>query len=165
MTRLRRGTCLMHEDRPQAFVTFKHIRASIDATEFRCQMPKDYAEQGNKFSIYKHSNTFKKCLIAVTPNGAAAGYVSDIREGSVDDVTMFEKCGILQKVDEGDFFLIDRGFTIQHLLVHMQPTIFIPPFLGKIPVFTKEELVLTARIERARIHVERFNDHMVQVVS
>ena len=46
------------------------------------------------------SNTFK-CLIAVTPH-SAAGYVSDFREGSVDDVTMFEKCGILQKVDEVD---------------------------------------------------------------
>ena len=36
----------------------------------------------------------------------------------MDDVTMFEKCGILQKVDEGDSFLVDKGFTI-----HAKPTV------------------------------------------
>ena len=46
--------------------------------------------------------------------------------------------------------------SIQHLLLTMQATIFIPPFLGKRDAFTKEEVMLT----KARIHVERFNERL-----
>ena len=144
--------------RPRAFLCFRNVRASVDATELRCQMPRDYGEQGNKYSSYKHSNTFK-CLIAVTPSGAAA-FVSDLWEGSVDDVTLFEKCGIMQNVEEGDSFLVDKGFTVQHLLVQKQATIYIPPFLGSRSEFTKEEVISCKRIAKARIHVERFNERL-----
>ena len=98
-------------------------------------------------------------MIAVTPSGAA-GYVSDLWEGSVDDVTLFEKCGIMRYVDEGDSFLVDKGFTIQHLLIQKQATIYIPPHLSDRDAFTKEEGLLTKRIAKARIHVERFNDRI-----
>ena len=55
---------------PKVFKTMKNIRCIVDCTEFRVEMPRDYAQQGNTYSSYKHSNTFK-CLIAVTPNGGA----------------------------------------------------------------------------------------------
>ena len=45
---------------------------------------RNFARQGNTFSSYKHTNTFK-CLIAVTPNGGAC-FVSDLFEGDIDDV-------------------------------------------------------------------------------
>ena len=41
-----------------------------------------------------------------------------------------------------------------------QATVFIPPFLGKHATFTKEEILLTKRIAKARIHVERFNEQL-----
>ena len=53
---------------PKVFKTMKNIWCIVDCTEFRVEMPRDYAQQGNTYSSYKHSNTFK-CLIAVTPNG------------------------------------------------------------------------------------------------
>ena len=121
-------------------------------------MPRNYARQGNLFSSYKHHTTFK-CLIAVNPNGAAS-FVSDLYEGAVSDVDIFEKCGILNHIEPGDALLVDKGFTVQSLLLPKKATIFIPPFLGKRDSFTKEEVILTKRIAKARIHVERFNERL-----
>ena len=45
---------------------------------------RDYAQQGNVYSSYKHHTTMK-VLIAVTPKGAAC-FISDLYEGSVSDV-------------------------------------------------------------------------------
>ena len=36
-----------------------------------------------------------KCLIAVSPNGAAC-FVSDLYEGNIDDVEIFRQCGTHQ---------------------------------------------------------------------
>ena len=143
---------------PKIFKRFKNIRASIDCTEFKCEMPRNYAQQGNTYSSYKHHCTMK-CLIAVNPNGAAS-FVSDLYEGSIGDVAIFEQCGIMKHINPQDAFLVDKGFTIQHLLLSKQATIFIPPFLGKREKFTKEEVLLTKRIAKARIHVERFNERL-----
>ena len=97
-----------------------------------------------------------KCLIAVNTNGAAC-FISDLYEGSIDDVTLFSQCGILNYINTGDSLLVDKGFTVQDLLTPCQATVFIPPFQGKRATFTKEEILLTKRIAKARIHVERFN--------
>ena len=143
---------------PNVFRCFKNIRASIDCTEFKCEMPRDYSQQGNLYSAYKGHCTMK-CLIAVNPNGAAC-FISDLYEGNVSDVDIFQQCGIMEHINPNDSFLVDKGFTIQHLLVSKQATIFIPPFLGKREKFTKEEVLLTKRIARAQIHVERFNERL-----
>ena len=58
----------------------------------------------------------------------------------------------------GDALLFDKGFTIQHLLLIKQRTTFIPPFLGKRDAFTNEKVMLTKRIAKSRICVERFNE-------
>lgn len=100
-----------------------------------------------------------KCLIAVNPNGSAC-FVSDLYEGSISDVDIFDQCGILKHVHYKDSFLVDKGFTVQHLLLPKQATIFIPPFLGKRKKFTKQEIILTKRIAKARIHMERFNERL-----
>ena len=143
---------------PKVFRCFKNIRATIDCTEFKCEMPCDYSQQGNLYSAYKGHCTMK-CFIAVNPNGAAC-FISDLYEGSVSDVDIFQQCGIMEHINPNDSFLVDKGFTIQHLLVSKQATKFIPPFSGKQEKFTKEEVLLTKRIARAQIHVERFNERL-----
>ena len=142
----------------KVFRPFKNIRANIDCTEFKCEMPRNYSQQGNLYSSYK-SHCTMKCLIAVNPNGAAC-FISDLFEGSISDVDIFEQCGILQHVNLKDSFLVGKGFTMLHLLLPKQATIFIPPFVGKRKKFTKEEVMLTKRIAKARIHVERFNERL-----
>ena len=150
--------CAVRQHMPNLFKKFKNIRASVDCTEFKCQVPRDYSQQGNTYSSYKHHTTMK-CLIAVDPNGAAC-FVSDMYEGSIADMAIFAQCGILEHVRPGDAFLVDKGFTVQDILLSKQATIFIPPFLGKREMFTKEEILVTKRIAKARIHVERFNERL-----
>ena len=100
-----------------------------------------------------------KCLIAVTPHGAA-GFVSDLYEGAIDDVAIFKQCGIMDTIEEEDQFLVDRGFTVQHLLLTKGASIFIPPFRDGQGKLKKEEAIKTSRIGKARIHVERFNERL-----
>ena len=123
-----------------------------------CQTPTNYAQQGNVYSSYKHHTTFK-ALIAVTPRGAAC-FVSDLYEGSIDDVEVTKKCGILDHIQAGDILLVDKGFKIQDLLYSKQASIKIPAFLGKRTKLTKGEEMDTKRIAKARIHVERFNERL-----
>ena len=97
-----------------------------------------------------------KCLIAVLPSGGAC-FISDLYEGSADDVKMFSECGIIRHINPGDAAMVNKGFTVQELL---QATVFIPPFLGNRSKFSKEEVVLLKRIAKARIHVERFKERL-----
>ncbi|XP_020898260.2 uncharacterized protein LOC110237029 [Exaiptasia diaphana] len=71
---------------PKVFKTMKNIRCMIDCTEFAVEMSRNFARQGNTYSSYKHTNTFKS-LIAVTPNGSAC-FVSELYEGDVNDVDL-----------------------------------------------------------------------------
>ena len=89
-----------------------------------------------------------------------ACFISDLYEGSADDVKMFFECGIIRHINPGDAVMVDKGFTVQELLLAKQATVFIPPFLGNRSKFSKEEVVLLKRIAKARIHVERFNERL-----
>ena len=53
-----------------------------------------------------------KCLIAVMPSGGTC-FVSDLFEGGIDDVNIFEQSGILDHIHPGDTLLVDKGFTIK----------------------------------------------------
>lgn len=145
---------------PKVFKTMKKVRCSVDCTEFRIQTSRNFGRQGNTYSSYKHCNTFK-CLIAVTPNGGAC-FVSDLYEGSIDDVKIFKESGILKHIRPNDIILVDRGFTIQDLLNPLQASVKIPAFLkGRDSLSVAEELA-TRKIAKARIHVERFNERLKQ---
>ena len=138
----------------------KNIRCIVDCTEFRVECSRNFTRQGNTFSAYKHTNTFK-CLIAVTPNGGAC-FVSDLFEGDIDDVAIFKESGILQHLYPNDLVLADRGFTVRELLNPIQVELKIPAFLkGRGSLSAAEELE-TRRIAKARIHVERFNERLKQ---
>lgn len=100
-----------------------------------------------------------KCLIAVNPNGAAC-FVSDLFEDSISDVEIFQQCGIIDHINPGDLILVEKGFTVQHLLIPKQAAIEIPAFLGNREKFTIEVVLANKRIAKARIHVERFNERL-----
>ena len=145
---------------PKVFKTMKKIRCIVDCTEFRVECSRNFARQGNTFSSYKHTNTFK-CLIAVTPNGGAC-FISDLFEGDIDDVRIFEESGIMKHLKPYDLVLADRGFTVRELLNPLQVELKIPAFLkGRKSLSAAEELE-TRRIAKARIHVERFNERLKQ---
>ena len=151
---------LMQRFLPRVFKTIKRIRCSVDCTEFRVETARNFSRQGNTYSSYKHANTFK-CLIAVTPNGGSC-FVSDLYEGDISDVQIFEQCGILKHIEPHDVILVDRGFTVQDLVNPLQADINIPAFLkGRGNLSAAEELS-TRKIAKARVHVERFNQRLKQ---
>ena len=145
---------------PKVFKSMENIRCIVDCTEFKVEMSRDYARQGNTYSSYKHSNTFK-CLIAVTPHGGAC-FVSDLFEGDIDDVKIFQESGILKHIRPNDLILGDRGFTVQDLLNPLQAKVKIPAFLKGRDHLTVAEELETRKIAKARIHVERFNQRLKQ---
>ena len=87
-------------------------------------------------------------------------YLIYMKVRSIDDVEIFRLCDILEHINPGDLLLVDKGFTVQHLLLAKQTTIEIPAFLGKRDKFTKEELLATKQIAKARIHVEQCNERL-----
>ena len=95
---------------------------NAQCTEFFCEVPRNYAQQGKIYFAYKH-HTSMKCLIAVNPNGAAC-LISHLYEGSIDDITLFSQCGILNYINTGDSLLVDKGFTVQDLLTPHQATFY-----------------------------------------
>ena len=124
---------------PRVFETRTNVRCTVDCTEFSIQTSRNFAQQGNTYSQYKHSNTFK-CLIAVTPNGGA-GFVSDLFEGDIIDIKIFEGSSILKHINPYDIILRDRGFTVQDLLNPLRAKIIIPAFLkGRKSLSAAEEL-------------------------
>lgn len=149
---------ILRKSMPNSFKGFKNVRCSIDCTEFYVQMPRNLSRQSNLFSNYKHHHTFK-CLIAVAPNGTAV-FVSELYEGSMSDREVFEKCGIINHLHQGDLILVDRGFTVEDLLMSRQVHMNIPPFLHGRDNLTPQEELLTRKIAKARIHVERFNERL-----
>ena len=145
---------------PKIFKTIKNIRCSVDCTEFRIETSRNFAQQGNTYSSYKHTNTYK-CMIACTPNGGAC-FVSDLFEGDISDVQIFEESGILKHLEPHDLILADRGFTVEHLVNPLQAKIRIPAFLKGRKSFTAHEELESRKIAKARIHIERFNQRLKQ---
>lgn len=142
---------------PKSFKGFENVRCSVDCTEFFVQMPKDLSQQGNLHSHHKNHCTFK-CLIAVDLNGTAV-FISNLYGDGVSEREIFEKCGILNHLNPGDLLIVDRGFTVEDLLMSRQVHMNIPPSKGRDELTPQEEL-LTRKIAKARINVVRFNERI-----
>jgi len=125
------------------FKTIKNIRCSFDCTEFCIETSRNFAQQGNTY----------KCMIAFTPNGGAC-FVSDLSEGDISDVQIFEESGILKHLEPHYLILADRGFTVEHLVNPLQAKFTIPAFLKGGESFTAHEELEARKIVKAKIHIE-----------
>jgi len=145
-TRLKNQACL-----PSSFATFSSARITLDCTEIAIEVPVNMFQQNVTYSHYKGRNTFK-ALVGVAPNGVLT-FLSDLYPGSMSDKAIVIQSKILDKMDPGDIVLADKGFLL-HDIMPKGVGLNIPPFLnnGK---FSREQVVMTRTIARARIHVER----------
>ncbi len=138
---------------PSCFKGYKNLRIIIDCFEIFAESPRNFSEQGNMYSHYKHHTTYK-VLLGIAPTGAVT-FVSEAYEGCISDKDIVVKSGLVDHLVPGDLVLADRGFTIREHLQRYGVNINIPPFLGKRSKFTAPEELETKRIARVRIHVER----------
>lgn len=111
----------------KVFKTMPSVWCSVYCTKVSVEMSSNFERQGNTFSSYKHTNTFK-CLIAVFPNGGAC-YVSDLLQGNVSDTEIFSESGILKHIEPQDVILADKGFNVQDPLNPLQAKVKIAAFL------------------------------------
>jgi hypothetical protein len=81
--------------------------------------------------------------------------VSSLYTGSISDIEITKKSGILDLLQPGDQVMVDKGFQIEALLEAKQCSVVIPPFLRSDAQFTAEQVTETQKIARLRIHVER----------
>ena len=146
----------LQETMPQSFKdTYPTTKCIIDCTELFCQRPSSLAIQSSLFSHYKHHVTYKG-LVGIAPSGAIT-FVGELFDGSISDVEIVKRSGILQKEfwEDGDSVMADRGFTIADLLSPMGVSLNIPSFLRGKDQLSHEEVRESQTIASVRIHVER----------
>ncbi len=137
---------------PNAFKSYPKTRVVIDCTEFFIQKPFRPNAQRATWSNYKHSNTFK-LLVGIMPTGTIT-FLSKLYSGSISDVSIVEKSSLIDKLEENDDVMADRGFNIRHLLLKKYCTLNIPAFShGK--NLSLSSLRKSRKIASVRIHVER----------
>lgn len=137
---------------PTSFDSFQGARITLDCTEIQCAVPRqNMAQQSATFSHYKQRNMFK-ALVGVAPN-ATITFVSELYPGSVSDKQIVMHSKLLDQMKPGDLILADKGFLL-HDSLPQGVSVNIPPFLTT-QQFSKEQVMETTRIARARIHVER----------
>ncbi|CAG5047747.1 unnamed protein product [Parnassius apollo] len=83
-------------------------------------------------------------------------FVSDAYGGSTSDRELFEKCGLIDKLEPNDIIFSDRGFNVQDLVCHKDVTVNVPEFLKNTDgQFETSQLTRSKNISSERIQVER----------
>ncbi|SMN01597.1 hypothetical protein SPONL_2142 [uncultured Candidatus Thioglobus sp.] len=139
---------------PREFATSRYAktRIIIDATELFIEKPSDLSNQSVTWSNYKSHNTLKG-LIGISPFGGVT-FVSELWAGSISDIELTNKSGLLDLLQPGDNVMADKGFNIEETLYERGITLNIPPFMRN-GVLTDDDVSLTRSIATLRIHVER----------
>ena len=117
---------------PRSFCKFPSTRIIIDCTEIFLQKPTSPSAQRATWSNYKQHNTMK-ALVGISPTGYFT-FVSKLWTGNVSDRYITEKSGLLNKLEEGDSVMADKGFNIRDLLNRKKVALNIPPLCkGTLP--------------------------------
>ena len=140
--------------KPACFTNkYKGTTVIIDATEIYLKKPSNPEVQQLIFSTYKNTTTLK-ALVGITLSGSLC-FISDLYGGCISDKEITSKSGFIDKLQQEDEVMADRGFNIQELLASKGVKVNVPPFMNQSGQFTEQEMVATRRIATLRIHVER----------
>lgn len=128
-------------------------RVIVDATEFPASKPSQPAAQQATFSTYKNRNTLK-VLVGSTPDGLLS-FKSNAYGGATSDRQIVERCDLVQKCDEGDSVMADRGFTVQDLFATQGVTVNMPSFFKGKSQLKASVLLGDRKLASKRVHIER----------
>ena len=139
---------------PSSFLgKFRDCVCIIDCTEIFLERPTNLTARAQTWSNYKHNNT-SKYLIGISPAGAIM-FLSSGWGGRVSDKQITIKSGFLDKVQQGDLVLADRGFLIRGDLQQRGAVLKIPSFTKGKKQLSAKEVDESRLLSRVRIHVER----------
>ena len=98
-------------------------------------------------------------MTGVTPAGNIS-YVSIAYGSRISDKALFNDCEIKKLLQPGDGIMVDKDFTIVDECKANNWILNRPPFLMDKKQFSKSEAISTARIAKARVHIERSNQRI-----
>lgn len=85
----------------------------------------------------------------------AITFVSKTWGGSVSDKELTLQSGLLDLVEEGDVFLVDRGFWCEEMFAAKGASILMPSLTKKRSQLPGAEVTASRKLSSVRIHVER----------
>ncbi|KAH6947736.1 hypothetical protein HPB50_021094 [Hyalomma asiaticum] len=140
---------------PKAFqdAMFKNVRGIIDCTEIFIERPTSMTARSQTYSNYKHHNTVK-LLLVISPSGSIT-YVSKAWGGRVSDKELTQHSGLLELVEEGDVYLVDRGFRCEEMFGARGASLLMPSLTKKRAQLPGAEVTMSRKLSSVRIHVER----------
>ena len=137
---------------PKRFKKFKNIRIIIDCCEFYIQKPTIPESQKSTWSSYKSYNTVK-LLVGITPTGVFS-FIPPLWTGSISDKEIVKSSGLINKLEEGDAVLADKGFLVRDLLAFKKVKLISPAYCRG-PRLSSKAVTHTRRVAALRSHVER----------
>ena len=143
---------------PECFESFEDVRVVLDCTEIFIQRPAELCCQILTYSHYKSGQTCK-IMTGVSPAGNIT-FISKCYGGRATDAAIFKESELIRLLEPGDAVMVDRGFLIDEVCEVNRWKCIRPPFLKDKKQFSKEESILTARIAKARVHIERSNQRI-----
>ena len=91
------------------------------------------------FSNYKHRTTLK-AIVRISPAGCLT-FASNLFTGSMTDLEIVKRSGILELFDPQDQILVDRGVNILEECASRGITMTMPSFLNGRDAFTPDEMM------------------------
>lgn len=154
---------ILYENMPEGYKKdFPSTFAIADCTEVRIQKPSSLKSQSQTYSDYKSTNTLK-ALVACDPRGSVL-FSSMLFSGSMSDKEIFKKSGFqstlkqlvgMGYLKEGDGIMADKGFDIAKEVEETGLRLNIPPFAKSGVQMSSSDVILTQKIAKHRVHVER----------
>lgn len=129
------------------------ISIIIDCFEMFIERSSVLRAAAQSWSEYKHHVTIK-FLIGISVTGAII-FISKAFAGRASDNFITKKSGILEKLEEGDVVLADKGFRISDLVNDKGASLHIPCFVNNGKQLTPKDVERTRNLASVRIHVER----------
>lgn len=134
--------------------TFKEqITIIVDCFEIFCESPSVLRALAQGYSTYKHHETLK-FLIGISTTGVII-FISIAFGGRTSDNEIVLKSGFLNKLQEGDLVLADKGFLIKDEVEAKQASLRIPCFVRNGNQLHPTDAEVSRGYSRVRIHVER----------
>ena len=124
---------------------YEDVYLIIDCTKILIEKPSQIIQQSCTWSEYKGHNTGKG-LIAISPL---------LLPVFVSDEDILRDSGILSLAQEGDRWLADKGFIVQHILDNYGVIVETPEKLSGKKQFTSEQDIHNRKNSHVRVHVER----------
>ncbi|XP_064472488.1 uncharacterized protein LOC135386945 [Ornithodoros turicata] len=105
---------------------FDNVRCVVDCSEIFIHKPSCLKARSQTYSQYKHHNTVR-FLVAISPTRAIT-FISKAWGGRASDKQLTAASKLLEKIEEGDMVLADRGSRCHEMFAGKGASVLMPSF-------------------------------------